>query len=119
MPPAQAQAHEPEREITGELPAGFSSPHSSAAVSSPVVSWPGLISHAVSAALSAAIAGKALAWAPACLQVAMLPSGGVSHDPWAWAPLVLDLAAVVAVAAPVSFRSFLDFARGLRLGGGK
>lgn len=53
-------------------------------------------------------AWKAAAWLPDCLAMVKLPAGGVSHDPWCWAPLVLDLLALVAIAAPVSFRSILD-----------
>lgn len=60
---------------------------------------------------------KAFAWFPECLNLVKLPSGGVSHDPWSWAPLVLDLAAAVAIAAPVSFRNLLELAKGLRPGG--
>lgn len=94
-------------------PSGSSSPSPSVGPSSVPASWPAVFGHGISAALATFTVVKVLGWLPTCLALIRLPSGGVSHDPWAWAPLVLDLAAVVAVAAPVSFRSLLDLARGL------
>jgi hypothetical protein len=79
-------------------------------------SWRDVVMHGMSTALAVYTAGRALAFLPVCLSIVQLPTGGVSHDLWSWAPLVLDLGAVVAVAAPVSFRSALDFARGFRRG---
>lgn len=108
---------EQEREITAELPADSSGQHASRALSSSSPSWLQLISTGVSGVISIYVAAKILAWLPECLRMVILPSGGVSHDPWAWAPLVLDLAAAIAVAAPTSFRSFLDFCRGFFRGG--
>jgi len=72
------------------------------------------IGHGLSTLLAIWTAAKVLAYLPDCLRLVVQPSGQISHDPWAWAPLVLDLAAAVAVASPVSFRSLLDFARSVR-----
>jgi hypothetical protein len=90
-----------------------STPPPSAGYSSPLPSWPQLISHALSTTLALVTVVKILSWFPTCLDMVRLPTGGVSHDVWAWAPLVLDLGAAVAVAAPVSFRSVLDLVRGV------
>lgn len=103
-----------ERTPTAELPASSSVPAPSHGSSSQAVQWPQLIGHALSAGLAAFTAAKALAWFPECLAMVRLPTGGVTHDPWAWVPLALDLAAVVAVASPVSFRSLLELVKALR-----
>jgi hypothetical protein len=94
-------------------PVSSSGPLSSAGSSTPRVSWPELIKHAFSTILAIFTATKVLSWFPACLDMVRLPTGGVSHDVWAWAPLVLDLGAAVAVAAPVSFRSVTDLVKAL------
>jgi len=70
--------------------------------------WAEVAPQVASAAVAIVTAWKAAAWLPDCLAMVKLPAGGVSHDPWCWAPLVLDLLALVAIAAPVSFRSILD-----------
>ena len=85
----------------------------SAGSSTPLVSWPELIKHALSTILAIFTATKVLSWFPACLDMVRLPTGGVSHDVWSWAPLVLDLGAAVAVAAPVSFRSVTDLVKAI------
>jgi hypothetical protein len=100
--------------ITRELPATCSTPQPSAPPCSPDPSWRQLISHAISGSISLYIAAKLLAWLPECIRMIRLPAGGVSHDPWAWAPLILDLAAAIAVAAPTSFGRLLELARFLR-----
>lgn len=84
----------------------------------PASSVPALVGHAMSAGLAGLALVKVLAWFPACLRIAILPTGGVSHDPWSWIPVVLNLSAAVAIAAPLSFRSILDFFRAIRLPGG-
>lgn len=94
-------------------PGNSSGPVSSPGFSTPPVSWPELIKHALSTILAIFTATKVLSWFPACLDMVRLPTGGVSHDIWAWAPIVLDLGAAVAVAAPVSFRSVTDLAKAL------
>ena len=63
-----------------------------------------------SAAVAIVTAYKAAEWLPTCLAMLRLPSGGISHDPWCWAPTVLDLLALVAIGAPISFRNILDVA---------
>lgn len=87
-----------------------------ASPSSPPASWQQVIGHALSTGLGAIAVVKAFAWLPECLSLIRLPSGGVSHDPWSWAPLVLDLAAAVAIAAPVSFRNALEIVKVLPFG---
>jgi hypothetical protein len=109
MPPE----HDPRR-ITQELPESSSTPRPSAPASGPAPSWQQLISHAISGGISLYIASRLLAWLPECLRMIQLPTGGVTHDPWAWAPLVLDFAAAIAVAAPTSFGRLLDLVRVLR-----
>lgn len=60
---------------------------------------------------AAIVAGLALwqagAWLPECISILQTPSG-ISHDLWAWAPFGLDLGAIVAIAAPLSFKMILD-----------
>lgn len=51
---------------------------------------------------------QASRWIPRTLDLLRLPDGSISHDPWAWLPLGLVLATMVAIAAPVSFRSVVD-----------
>jgi hypothetical protein len=102
------------REITQELPASSSGPQQSDSSSTPQAFWLQLTRHLVSGAVSLAIAAKLCSWFPTCLELVKLPAGGVSHDPWCWAPLVLDLGALVAVAAPTSFRSLLDLVKVMR-----
>jgi hypothetical protein len=58
---------------------------------------------------------RVLSWFADCLALVRLPSGGVTHDPWCWAPLVVDLAAAVAIAAPTSCRDLLGFLRELKI----
>jgi hypothetical protein len=94
-------------------PESCSGPLPSAGPSSAPASGLAIIGHAISAGIAGFTATKVLSWLPECLQLVRLPAGGVSHDLWAWAPLALDLAAVVAIAAPVSFRSLLELARGI------
>ena len=60
------------------------------------------------ACLEALVTWKAAAWLPDCLSFVRLPNGQVSHDVWQWLPLALDLLTLVAVAAPLSFRSILS-----------
>jgi hypothetical protein len=100
--------------ITRELPAVSSTPQPSAPPSTSQAFWLQLTRHLIAGAISLAIAAKLCSWFPHCLAMVKLPTGGVSHDPWSWAPLALDLAALVAVAAPTSFRNLLDAARTLR-----
>lgn len=92
-------------------PESSSGPAPSGGLSTPPVSWPELTKHALSTVLAIFTATKVLSWFPACLDMVRLPTGGVSHDVWAWLPLVLDLGAAVAVAAPVSFRSLTDLVK--------
>ena len=92
-------------------PASYSGPALSAGPSSPPASWQQVALHALSTALAGFTVVKAFAWFPECLSLIKLPSGGVSHDLWSWAPLVLDLTAVIAIAAPVSFKSLLELAK--------
>jgi hypothetical protein len=94
-------------------PAGSCGAPLSASLSSPPLSWQQATSHAASAALAGLATWKAFAWFPACLALVRLPQGGVSHDPWSWLPLLLDLGAVVAIAAPVSFHNFLELVKWL------
>ena len=68
--------------------------------------------HAFSTALAAFTVVKVLSWFPYCLQMVKLPEG-ISHDPLAWLPLCLDLAAAIAVAAPVSFRNLIELTKWL------
>lgn len=102
---------------TPGLPAGSSGPaplgSSSTSAASGVLA---LLGHAMSATLALVALWRVLSWFPTCLAFVRTPTG-VSHDPWAWLPLVLDLTAAIAIAAPVSLKSFLDFARTLRLPG--
>lgn len=67
------------------------------------------LAHLPGTAVALFTAYKAAAWLPTTLEILKTPDGGVSHDPWTWAPFVLCLATLVAVAAPVSFRSVVDF----------
>lgn len=85
-------------------PAGSSSPSQSVSLLHAVV--PPIASSVV----AMFTAWKAAEWLPTCLSMVRLPSGGVSHDYLAWAPLLLDLLALVAIGAPVSFKSILDVA---------
>jgi hypothetical protein len=103
-----------DRKITQELPESSSTPRPSGRDSSPEASWRLLISHVISGGISLYIAARLLAWLPECMLLIRLPTGGVSHDPWAWVPLVLDLAAAIAVAAPTSFGRLLDVAKVFR-----
>jgi hypothetical protein len=96
-------------------PESSSGPLPSPGDSSSAASWRQLIGHALTSALAIITVVKVLSWFPQCLAMVRLPAGGVSHDPWSWAPLVLDLGAAIAVAAPVSFRSLLELAKNLRL----
>jgi hypothetical protein len=73
-----------------------------------------VVSNAVAGVVSLVLAAGILAWLPECLACVRLPAGGVSHDPWAWAPFVLDLGAAVAVAAPTSLGKIVDAVRALR-----
>jgi hypothetical protein len=113
------------QQTTQELPTP--TPVSPSASSGPVPSDSGstspasgvlaLVGHGLSAGLSCLALTKVLSWFPECLALVKLPGGGVTHDPWSWAPLVLDLCAAVAIAAPTSWRDLLGFLRGLRLPG--
>ncbi len=73
--------------------------------------WPGTVTTACGAAVAIAVGYRALALIPQSVAALWRPDGNISHDPWAWAPFVCELLAVVAVAAPVSFGHVLDFAR--------
>jgi hypothetical protein len=101
----------PESSSSPALPPAPSSSPASASLTS--------IGHVISGATAAVVAWQAARWLPECLALIRLPSGTVSHDPWAWAPFVLDLAAVVAVAAPVSFKNLLEAAKGFLARGSK
>jgi hypothetical protein len=72
-----------------------------------------LIGHAISGSV-AAVTGVALArWFPACLDLVKLPTGGVSHDLWAWLPLAFDVAGIAFVASPVSFLNLVQVLKGV------
>lgn len=66
-----------------------------------------------SAAVAILVAYKTAAWLPQCLELLRKPDGSITHDLWSWAPLLLGLGALVAVAAPVSFRSVIDLAKSI------
>jgi hypothetical protein len=83
------------------------------------VSWPQAIRHGISGLIALFTVTRLVVWFPQCLEMIHLPAGGVTHDLWAWAPLVLDLGAIVAVASPTSFRNLLDLARLMRPPGAK
>jgi len=78
-------------------------------------SWQQVTSQIVGSGVVLGTAIKLASWFGACLEMVKLPAGGVTHDLWSWAPLVCDVLAIVAVASPVSFRSLLELAKGLRL----
>lgn len=103
----------PPAEITAS-PENSSTPQPSPGSSLQVASWPALIGHALSTSLALFTSVKILAWFPECLTMVKLPAGGVTHDIWAWVPLALDVGAAIAVASPVSFKSLLELAKGLR-----
>jgi hypothetical protein len=91
----------------------FSSPPSSAPPSSSshlsaCASWKDIARHSLSAGLASWVAYLAGKHLPRTLALIEIPSGGVSHDLWAWLPFLANLASLVAIAAPVSFRSLLD-----------
>lgn len=76
-------------------------------------SWQQITSQLVGSAVVLGTALKLASWFGPCLEIVKLPAGGVTHDLWSWAPLVCDVLAIVAVAAPVSFRSLLELAKGI------
>jgi len=78
------------------------------------LSWQQLISRGITGGINLFIAAKILALLPICLEVLKLPNGTVSHDPWSWAPIGLDLLAAVAVAAPTSLAHLTQIFRSLR-----
>jgi hypothetical protein len=100
--------------ITQELPDASSTPQPSGQPSTSQAFWLQLTRNLIAGGISLGIAAKLCSWFPTCLELVRLPAGGVTHDPWSWAPLVLDLAALVAVAAPTSFRNLMDVVRTLR-----
>lgn len=97
-------------------PANSSGDPASPGSSSPPQSLREIVPHITSAAVAIVTAIKAASWLPNCLSILMLPGGRISHDLWCWAPLVLDLLALVAIAAPVSFGNLLELAARLRGG---
>jgi hypothetical protein len=101
--------------MTSRKPEASSTRPSLAPVSSrPPSSWPEVAAHVASGVVSLTLAFGILAWLPVCLDFIRLPAGGVTHDPWAWAPFALDLGAAVAVAAPTSFGRIVDVIRAAR-----
>ena len=101
---------------TPALPESCSGPLLSGSPSTPQAS--GLLQlaqHALSAAIALFALRTVLSWFPTCLGMVRLPGGGVTHDLWSWAPIALDVVAVIGIAAPVSLKNLLEFARVLKL----
>lgn len=69
--------------------------------------------HVPSAIVSLYACWQAGRWLPHCLSLVRNPQGGVTHDLWSWLPLALCLGALIAIAAPTSFRSLLSAARSI------
>ncbi len=90
------------------LPPPSSAPPSSSSQLSACASWKDIARHSLSAALASWVAYLAGKHLPKTIALIELPGGGVSHDLWAWLPFLANLASLVAIAAPVSFRSLLD-----------
>lgn len=78
--------------------------------------WEGIaqaIAHLPSAAVAIFTAWKAASFLPVTLGMVRASNGEISHDVWAWLPFAANVAALIAIAAPVSFRNVLDVAAGL------
>jgi len=99
------------------MPVNSCSPPLQAGPSSRWAYFSAIASHALSTAVAIYVAAKVCGWLPTTLALIRLPDGTVSHDAWAWAPLLLNLTALVAIASPVSFRAILDLGRAIRAPG--
>jgi hypothetical protein len=96
---------------SSDSPAGSSSPPSQPGSFSAPPSWQATASHAISGGIAGFTAYKLITWLPNCLDFLRLPTGGISHDPYCWAPLILALGGIVAVASPTSFANLVSLAK--------